>query len=224
MNFLSHYYFDRKSSNPYEVLGMVLPDLIKNADKSYNIYPEKNEHIFLGNKHHSALLNGWKRHLQVDKIFHNSPFFFHHQHQIKLLIKNAISDSPVKPFFLGHISLELLLDNLLISEGLIDVENFYKLINEVDEKILKQFISLNGIADTDKFFKFFAMFKNEKYLFSYTNLDKITYALERICMRLWKNPFTKEQADSLTKSLILYKTKLSEEFLTIFELIDSRLN
>jgi len=203
---------------------MVLPDLIKNADKSWNIHPEKNIHLFNEGEDIKSLLFGWKRHLKVDQLFHSSTFFFHQQHQIKILIKNAILDSPVKPFFLSHISLELLLDSLLLSENLIDVENFYKLINKVDDKILKQFISLNGIEHPDKFFRFFDMFKNEKYLYSYTNPEKITYALKRICMRLWQNPFTEDQEYNLTKSLILYKNKISGEFLPIFELIDSQLN
>jgi hypothetical protein len=224
MNFLSHYYFDRNTGNPYEVLGMVLPDLIKNADKSWNIHPEKNIHLFSEDENIKSLLFGWKRHLEVDKIFHNSSFFLYHQHQIKVSIKDSILGSPVKPFFLGHISLELLLDNLLLSENLIDVEVFYKLINEVDDQILKKFINLNQIEDTDRFFYFFDIFKKEKYLYNYSNPEKITYALRRICMRLWQNPFTEEQEYHLTKSLILYKTKLSGEFLHIFELIDLQLN
>ncbi|MBK0382967.1 hypothetical protein I5M32_08340 [Pedobacter sp. SD-b] len=223
MNFLSHYYFDRHNHNPYEVLGMVLPDLIKNADKSWNIYPEKNSSLFK-DEDQKSLLKGWKRHLKVDQLFHGSTFFLHHQHQIKLLIRNAIAGSPVKPFFLGHISLELMLDSLLLTEDLINAQHFYGLINEVNEETLKQFIYQNGIGDTDRFFHFFNIFKKEKYLFSYTNPEKITYALERICKRLWKDPFTEEQKNTLTKSLILYKSKLSEEFLHIFELIDSQLN
>ncbi len=203
---------------------MVLPDLIKNADKSLNLLPEKNVRLNHECEDIKSLLFGWKRHLKVDRVFHSSPFFFHHQHQIKLLIKDAIINSPVKPFFLGHISLELLLDSLLLSENLINVENFYALINKVNDKTLKQFINLNGFEDTDKFFKFFDMFKNEKYLFSYADPEKVTYALKRICMRLWQDPFDEDQERNLTKSLILYKTKLSEEFLPIFELIDSQLN
>ena len=34
MNFLSHYYFDRDVTNCYHILGIVLPDLLKNADKT----------------------------------------------------------------------------------------------------------------------------------------------------------------------------------------------
>ncbi|MEO5909600.1 MAG: hypothetical protein ABIP95_01870 [Pelobium sp.] len=224
MNFLSHFYFDRENPNAYEVLGTVLPDLIKNAAKSWVIHPEKKEHLFLENKNHKALLKGWRRHIEVDRLFHGSTFFLHHQHQIKLVIRETIAGSPVKPFFLGHISLELMLDSLLITEGLIDPNQFYEIIEQVNEVDLKSFLLLNRIEDTDRFFHFFERFKKEKYLFSYSNPEKITYALKQICMRLWQDPFTVDQQDALTKSLLVYKGRLAEEFISIFEMIDAQLN
>jgi hypothetical protein len=41
MNFLSHFYFDRHSEDPHLVLGAVLPDLVKNARKDWNLHPER---------------------------------------------------------------------------------------------------------------------------------------------------------------------------------------
>ncbi|MDA9555170.1 hypothetical protein N9R54_02930 [Pelobium sp.] len=224
MNFLSHFYFDRQNTNAYEVLGAVLPDLIKNANKTWNPHPEKNESLFADNPAHQAILKGWKKHLKVDNLFHNADFFKHHQHEIKLCLKKTLAGSPVKPFFLGHISLEILLDSLLITEGLIDVNTFYKHLNAVDTDELSSFLTLCKISDLEQFFKYFNIFKNEKYLFSYAQTDKITYALKRICMRIWDQPFSPEQEELLTKSLLAYKNNLSEEFIFIFEMIDGQLN
>lgn len=223
MNFLSHYYFDKAKTNSYEIVGMVLPDLLKNADKSWIAHPEKHEHLFKSDDH-LALLKGWKRHLTVDQLFHNSTFFKHHQHQIKLRIRENLEGSPVKPFFLGHISLELMLDSLLMTHQMINVDQFYKHLEQVENHILEEFLLLNGINNTDRFLHFFELFKKEKYLFSYINPEKITYALRRICVRLWKNPFTLEQETALTYSLLDYKKNLSEDFIFIFEMIDAQLN
>lgn len=224
MNFLSHYYFDKTKTDAYEVLGMVLPDLLKNADKTWNIHPEKIEATFINHQQHTAILTGWKRHLEVDRLFHDSTFFKHHQHQIKLQIKESIKGSPVKPFFLGHISLELMLDSLLLSKKLIDAEHFYHLLSAVDRTILSDFLKINGIANIGRFFHFFDSFIKEKYLYSYINPEKITYALRRICMRLWKEPFTLEQETTLTHCLLNYKKNLSEEFIFIFDMIDAQIN
>ena len=224
MNFLSHYYFDRKKDNAYEVLGMLLPDLLKNANKNWNPHPEKSEYLFENNYHHQEILTGWKRHLAVDKLFHNSAFFIHHQHKIKLCLKDSLIGSPVKPFFLGHISLELLLDSLLITERLISIDSLYKALHQIEISVIKSFLIMNGINNTTPFFKYFEAFKKEEYLHSYAQTEKISYALKRICMRIWDNPFTHEQEEALTTNLLNYKKELSKDFIFIFEMIDAAIN
>ena len=106
MNFLSHFYFDRHSQDPHLVLGTVLPDLVKNARKDWNIHPEKKVELFTGNID-KAILKGWKRHLAVDRHFHNSNFFFAHTSTIRERIAPALQDSVVRPSFLAHISNKL---------------------------------------------------------------------------------------------------------------------
>jgi len=72
MNFLSHYYFDRDTIpyiRDYHTLGTVLPDLLKNADKSILIHPEKLQH---SDPAISDMIAGWKKHLLVDRYFHSS--------------------------------------------------------------------------------------------------------------------------------------------------------
>src|ERR1700749_3218337 len=103
MNFLSHYYFDRHVTNCYHILGIVLPDLLKNADKSIVLHPEKLHHP---NKAVNTIIQGWNKHLEVDRYFHSSDFFLTRSHELKNLLTPAIEGSPVKPFFLGHIALE----------------------------------------------------------------------------------------------------------------------
>src|SRR5258708_40311359 len=122
MNFLSHYYFDRDNTNSYHILGTVLPDLLKNADKSIIIHPEKLSHP---DQAINDIIIGWRKHLEVDRYFHSSDFFISRSHQLKNLLVLAIEGSPVKPFFLGHVALELVLDNLLITTGKVTVSGFY---------------------------------------------------------------------------------------------------
>lgn len=60
MNFLSHYYFDRDINNCYHILGIVLPDLLKNADKNIILHPEKLHHP---DKNINSIIAGWNKHL-----------------------------------------------------------------------------------------------------------------------------------------------------------------
>lgn len=222
MNFLSHYYFDRYNTNSYEVLGSILPDLLKNADKTSNIFPEKNEDKFT-QPYELAILKGWKKHLKVDKLFHNATFFLEHQHQIKLKIKDLLENTPIKPFFAGHIAIELILDHLLLKHQKIDATRLYKHLDNVSKHHLTAFLNLNSVKEQEKFFTFFEMFKKEQYLKSYEDVANISYALKRIFMRIWPNPLTTKQEDTLTQILIDYIFDIEEKFIIIFEQIERQL-
>ena len=208
MNFLSHYYFERQNLNSNMVIGTILPDLVKNAEKEWNLFPQKKEELFNGNLQLNAVLNGWKRHLEVDLIFHSSDFFIDQMAKLKQLLLPILKDSPVRPSFLSHIGVELVLDHLLVVNGKINSYTLYDHLDTVNEHDLNNFLNNCGYANTKRFFKFFNNFKSSRYLFSYQKIENISYALKRICMRLWENPFNEETALLLTQQLEIYKTIL----------------
>ncbi len=217
MNFLSHFYFDRDCNDAYHVLGAVMPDLLRNADKEAQIKPDrlpKQADVAI-----CSLINGWKKHLEIDRHFHSSAFFKHHAHQLKLLLRPAVAGSEVKPFFLGHVALELILDNLLLTTNTVFADDFYDHLKNTEEAKIAGFLKLNSV-DPQKFLKFYTLFINEKYLYSYTQLDSVVHALKGICLRIWKNPFTKAQELAVNEVVLLYRNALSNDFMLIFEEID----
>jgi hypothetical protein len=220
MNFLSHFYFDRQTDNCYHVLGTVLPDLLKNADKTIVIHPEKLVHP---NKSINYIIKGWNKHLEVDRYFHSSDFFLTHSHQLKKLLIPAIADSPVKPFFLGHIALELILDNLLLTTQTITVDGFYDHLDGCEENVINEFLTFAGLKDTSVFFKFYEGFKKSRYLYSYAETRQIAYALKRICMRVWNDPFTPEHEAKMNDILYAYRENLLNNYLSIFDEIEFKL-
>ncbi|WP_231462020.1 MULTISPECIES: ACP phosphodiesterase [unclassified Pedobacter] len=223
MNFLSHFYFDRNTTDANIVMGTVLPDLIKNAAKDANLYPQKNEFLFIGNPDEENLLAGWKRHLAVDLHFHSSPFFFAKTAELKQLLIPILENAVIRPSFLAHIGLELLLDHLLIEHNLIQVHHFYDKLIAVKKEYLSDFLDHCGLKNPDIFFKFLEQFISSKYLLSYQKLDNISYALNRICMRLWPETLNEHQLNQLTLQLSLFKEKLEKDFMDIFEEIESKL-
>lgn len=222
MNFLSHFYFDRNSTNPHLVLGTVLPDLVKNARKDWNLHPEKKAGLFTGS-FESSILEGWKRHLAVDRHFHNSAFFNEHTHAIRTAIASVLKNSPVRPSFLAHISLELMLDNILLTKDIINAEDLYSHLRQSDRQALNRFMELNMMDDIPHFFKFFDQFIKANYLNNYREAHHIMYALERICMRIWNDPFNETQILQLTDILIAYNEYLLNDYMTIFEDIEKGL-
>ncbi|MFC1224923.1 hypothetical protein ACFE6N_14000 [Pedobacter sp. BG31] len=223
MNFLSHYYFDRTSDDAYVVMGTVLPDLIKNASKEANLYPQKNEFLFKGNPDEESLLLGWKRHLAVDLLFHSSAFFLEKTTALKQLIKPIVEDTAVRPSFLAHIGLELLLDHLLVEQNLIQVNHFYHKLEKVKKESLSDFLEHCKIKDQEIFFDFLTKFISSKYLLSYQKLENISYALNRICMRVWPETLSERQLNLLTLELGIFKAVLQKDFMEIFEEIEIKL-
>lgn len=205
------------------VLGVVLPDFIKNAQKDYNLYPLKIRHLFEEEPHQASILNGWKKHIEVDRLFHSSAFFQLHTNELKKMILSCCEDSPVKPFFLAHIALELILDHLLTIDGLVNVNTFYEQLARADRKALNDFLHTCSLEDTEIFFSFLNSFLSSRYLLSYQKIENIAYALNRICMRLWDNPFTDSQLSGLTVQLGQFKHSIKNDYLSIFAEIETDL-
>jgi hypothetical protein len=203
------------------VLGTVLPDLLKNADKNIILHPEKLHHT--DNKVNS-IIAGWNKHLDVDRYFHSSAFFTTRSHELKKLLAPALINSPVKPFFLGHIALELIIDNLLLTTGKISVTEFYDHLEGCQDDKIKSFLTFAGLEDTAVFFKFYEGFKKSQYLHTYAETHQIAYALKRICMRVWKNPFTPEQEVIMDEILSSYREEMLNDFMQIFQEIENKLN
>lgn len=220
MNFLSHFYFDRESDNCYHILGTMLPDLLKNADKTIILHPEKLHHT---DDAVNSIIKGWNKHLQVDRYFHSADFFLHHSHELKKLLLPAIEGSPVKPFFLGHIAIELILDNLLLTTNKVTVDGFYDHLNRCRTPVINEFLTFAGLKDTTRFFKFFEDFKKSRYLSTYTETQQIAYALKRICMRVWKDPFTAEHEAAINNVLVKYRETLLDNYMSVFDEIEGKL-
>jgi len=224
MNFLSHFYFDKYSKDSYVVLGVVLPDLVKNAQKDGNLFPLKSQELFQADPLQNSILRGWERHILADNIFHSSDFFKLQTGSLKQLLLPVLSTSPVKPFFLAHIGLELILDHLLYINRIVDVNKFYDHLAQTDKRVIGTFLENCLIGDSELFFRFFDEFLSSRYLLSYNKIENITYALNRICMRLWNNPFNDYQLQQLTERLAIFKSGIENNYLDIFNEMEFTLN
>ena len=224
MNFLSHYYFERYHRNPELVLGCILPDLIKNADRNINVLPHKYETLFDGNPKLRHIYEGWGRHLEIDRYFHNAPFFYSHTHELKLRLAPSVVDTPIRPSFLSHIALELLLDHLLLHHRAVHESDFYECLAAADRDMVARFLTLCEVPDTTFFFNYFNGFMQEQYVGSYRQFDQLTFALINICRRLWDVRLPDKQRDMITDALIQYTPLLDSDFRAIFDDVETHIS
>ena len=224
MNFLSHYYFERYSHHPELVLGCVLPDLIKNADRNVNVLPHKYEDRLLGNPKLQLIYQGWTRHIETDRLFHNSSFFYTHTHRLRTLLAPIVERTVIRPSFLSHIALELLLDHLLLHHNWVHESGFYERLAAADREVTDRFLKLCNVVDTGFFFTYFNSFIRAQYIVGYREFTQITKAMIGICRRLWPVHLDESQCQQITGVLRQYAGELNDAFPQIFEEIQPKLS
>ncbi|MEO8794072.1 MAG: hypothetical protein ABI390_01330 [Daejeonella sp.] len=224
MNFLSHYYFDRNSPDANQVLGSVLPDLLKNANKFWNLHPDKKTELYSDSEFLKSIHTGWQRHIFVDNYFHSSAFFAEHTRKIRTEIAPILINSKVRPFFLAHIGLEIMLDSLLLTRKIVNPHHFYTHLSTTHRPSVDHFLQINQIEDTQIFFNFLDKFIEINYLHSYHDAENIMFALNNICKRIWDNPLNKIQIAQLTAFFDTYIHELQISFMDIFAEIDEIMN
>jgi len=224
MNYLSHYYFDKKNNDPYYILGIALPDLTKNHHRRWNVHPHKHANEYAQNPIFQSIYKGWERHLAVDHYFHEAPFFISKSALITERMRSLpFENNKVKPFMIGHIGLELILDTLLIKNKNIDPLQFYSLLEACDTENIIAFLTINEIIDAQSFEAFYKRFCEVQYLLSYKSNESIVYALNRIQFRITGEFFTENDVRLLHHHMSELMDIVEKDYLSIFEDIQAHL-
>ncbi|WP_345232266.1 ACP phosphodiesterase [Olivibacter ginsenosidimutans] len=216
MNFLSHFYFERKINDPQRTLGVVLPDLLRNMDREIRIFPEKNVKKYLEDDKVAQIFKGWTRHIATDKFFHNNIFFIEKTQQLKAYLSPVVINTPIRASFLSHIALELLLDRLLLKNSWLHEDDFYQQLADVDKLSLETFLRISGIANPSYFLAYFSSFIADRYLGSYRNMAQLSHALNQVCKKFWSSGLNDEKKLQLTAALTDYEEELAQNFKVIF--------
>ena len=109
-----------------------------------------------------------------------------------------------------------MLDSTLLTENHIVAEDLYIHLRQADRLGMNKFLELNNMDDIEHFFKFYDKFIQSNYLNSYRESQNMMYALNRICMRIWKDPLNESHMQELTKILNEYHEDLKENYMEIF--------
>jgi len=223
VNFLSHFYFERFAQDAEKVLGALLPDLLRNLDKSYSFQIHKYENQLHFHPKSTALYEGWNRHVEVDKLFHSSDFFYMHTHTLRKEIEQTVQDLPIRASFLAHIGLELLLDHLLIKHHILNVNRLYEHLASIDHAAVESFLKVLGGIDIDRFFVYYEGFITSKYIAQYGDIKNISYVLFNICRRVWDFKESEQHVLELTNHLINYEVNYLKNYKEIFLVIQDKI-
>jgi hypothetical protein len=179
VNYLSHYYIDHVDGNPYYNAGLLLPDISKDQVKSYKHRPRQ-----LESKEHISLFEGCLKHYESDKRFHASGFFAFHQEELNQLVKSApLSAQVQRRWFIAHVLFELLLDQLLVKQNVETVDRFYTSLDLIEAETLQTYLELFQAKNPEEFINRFGHFLTVRYIYYYSDTNKLVYSLSRIMLR-----------------------------------------
>ena len=219
LNYLSHYYVDYPEDRPYYVLGLILPDLVR------EIEPRKirfsSEALMLDSPQSEIadhLNRGIMRHLEVDIIFHNSPYFHKGCQVIKdWLSRFTYKSIPNRIHIFAHVLLELMIDRVLIEKDPEMMDRFYDNLEQVEKQPLLDFFAHNGIIHrADAVYERVRYFCKDRFLYRYPDNEMMLYALNVLNQKVGNSVIEAEDEERLLDTIALTEEWLRADQLSIF--------
>ena len=182
MNYLSHYYFDRDEENKYYNIGLILPDLARHYIPKLRINPYKN--ITFTTKEISSMNDGTNKHFASDRKFHNWMVFVDVTNRATDMIRESGDKDINRDYFITHIMVEVLLDKILLDKNPTLADDFYNMIDSVEQDWILKFMRYAGLQDDELWKGQHRRFMKARFLETYTSIENVVAAVEGVCRKL----------------------------------------
>lgn len=220
MNYLSHYYADYPEDRPYYVLGLILPDLVREIQtRKVRFMPEHLQACDGDNPIFQDLTKGILRHLDVDVRFHDSEFFHESVRVIRdWLLRFSYKSIPNRIPVFAHVLFELMIDRELIARQSEVIDQFYDLLEQVEKQPLIEYFQANGYIDEpEDVFHRVRFFCEDRFLYRYPDNDMMLYALNVLNQKVGNPLIETEDENLLIDTIELTENMLRQHKLNIFD-------
>lgn len=185
--------------DPYMAIGCSLPDWLGAADRRVRVR-EQAAAKFLDHEDRrvASLARGIVQHHQDDRWFHQTQAFTELSMQLAVESRELLEGEPgFRPGLLGHIIIELMLDAYLHETLDGRLERFYEIVADANAELVEQTVNEISKRSTDQLVPYFQIFLRERYLFDYSENDRLMYRMNRVFMRIKLEPIGSEIDDWL---------------------------
>jgi hypothetical protein len=184
MNYLAHAlpFFDR----PYFAAGTGVPDWLTVADRQVRLRRKQIE-PFLADADPilSAVAGGVRQHLLDDARFHEARAFAELSWRLAALARDALENElGMRPTFLGHLLVEVLLDAVLTEENPARLEEYYRVIETVEPHLVEAAVNKMASRPTDRLAIMIAEFRRQRILWDYLDDAKLLVRLNQVMHRV----------------------------------------
>jgi hypothetical protein len=171
---------------PYFAAGTGVPDWLTVADRRVRL---RFKHVepFLTDSDRvvAAISGGVLEHLNEDARFHNTRAFAELSWQLTVLVRDALRDQEgLRPSFLGHILVEILLDATLVAENPHLLERYYQVLEAIDPTLIEAAVNRMATHSTERLAIMIAEFRRQRVLWDYLEDDKLLMRLNQVMQRV----------------------------------------
>ena len=184
VNFFAHgrMFVDR----PYVLAGTAVPDWLNLVDRRRRARKRRAlPMIAHPDSDWADIARGIVRHHDDDRWFHATRDFTELSLHLTVLVRGKIGrDEGMRPSFLGHILVELLLDDRLIKNDPERLELYYKAVGELDAPLVARVAGEITGGDTARLATVIQGFHREKFLYDYASDERLHYRLNQVMRRV----------------------------------------
>lgn len=199
---------------PYIIVGLAIPDL---WHTQLNLYAPKfsdNESLQL-----YQFKTGLQKHFLADKVFHNSDYFISMNEWGNQQIRKENTSAQLKrKFFLVHISIELILDRVLIHFYPHLVEEFYACFEKVSPEQVQTYMEQIYYYNFDGLSERIALFTAQKRIYEYCDDDKLLTLLDWMMQKIAHNPpFSSKDKQKVHHFIQMLEQKIQDNYTSLFQ-------
>lgn len=184
MNYLTH--GRAHLASPYVVAGTAVPDWLGVLDRRIRVRSARaTPWLDADDERIAAVARGIIQHHADDRWFHETRAFAELNLSFAVRIRDVLpADEGFRPSFLGHILVELLLDDTLAADepGLLD--NYYRALEALDREVIERAVELVAGRPAARLGWLVQRFCEERFLYDYADDGKLLTRLNAVLRRV----------------------------------------
>lgn len=171
---------------PYLALGTGVPDMLAVVDRKVRVR-RRHAEAFVDDDDPAvaAVARGIVQHLKDDARFHQGREFVELSLELTQTAKAVLGpDSGFRPSFLGHLLVEILLDDALIAQQPQRLEQYYRVLGSADAGGVEAIVNQIAPRPTDRLASMIRIFYEHRVLSDYAEDEKLLVLLNRVMRRV----------------------------------------
>lgn len=184
MNYFAHGH--RFLDDPYFLAGTAVPDWLSVVDRK--VRARKN----LVQPHQAdcdpvvaSVARGIVQHHVDDDWFHRGRDFAELSLDFTVQIRDLLApDDSLRPSFLGHILVELLLDSSLIVRYPQRIAAYYAALSRIDAQVVQRIVNRMATKQTFHLQTMIGIFCRERFLYDYADDQRLLFRLNQVMKRV----------------------------------------